>query len=206
MTAAGRSGASTRRALQEAAFGLFASRGFDDVTAADVAAAAGVSERTFFRHFASKDEVLEGDPGRLVTTVEAALLARPASEPPLVALGQAARALADLIEADVERYRLMLRLATRSPVLAARVLAAQSRWAETIASCLARRAGVDAAVELWPHVLARAAVGAAGAALDRWIDGGGHPGALGPLFGEAIGVLASGPPPAASPVDIARER
>ena len=50
----------SRGRLQEAALALFSERGFDQTTAAQIAARAGVTERTFFRHFADKREVLFG--------------------------------------------------------------------------------------------------------------------------------------------------
>ena len=50
----------TRDRLQAAATELYVSRGYDRTTAADIAQAAGVTERTFFRHFADKREVLFG--------------------------------------------------------------------------------------------------------------------------------------------------
>lgn len=53
-----RDGDATRSKLQHTALGLFDERGFDATTAADIAAAAGVTERTFFRHFADKRDVL----------------------------------------------------------------------------------------------------------------------------------------------------
>lgn len=52
----------TRAALIAAALGLFEERGFDNATAAEIASRAGVSQMTFFRHFASKDAVLVADP------------------------------------------------------------------------------------------------------------------------------------------------
>lgn len=48
----------TRRALREAALRLFVERGFEPTTAADIASSVGVTERTFFRHFADKRDVL----------------------------------------------------------------------------------------------------------------------------------------------------
>ena len=50
--------AGTRERLQRAALDLFAARGYDGVTVAEIAAGAGTTERTFFRHFADKREVL----------------------------------------------------------------------------------------------------------------------------------------------------
>jgi len=51
----------SRGRLQEAALALYSERGFDQTTAAQIAARAGLTERTFFRHFADKREVLFGD-------------------------------------------------------------------------------------------------------------------------------------------------
>src|SRR3954454_15049082 len=53
-----RSGAEARRRLRQASLELYQERGFDQTTAAEIAARAGVNERTFFRHFPDKREVL----------------------------------------------------------------------------------------------------------------------------------------------------
>ncbi len=60
LAAVGRWQPDSRGRLQEAALDLFAERGFDQTTAAEIAARAGLTERTFFRHFADKREVLFG--------------------------------------------------------------------------------------------------------------------------------------------------
>ena len=53
-----RSGAEARRRLQQAALELYRERGFDQTTTAEIAARAGLNERTFFRHFASKGDLV----------------------------------------------------------------------------------------------------------------------------------------------------
>ena len=60
-----RDGKKVRRHLQEAALELYRERGYDQTTAAEIAAKAGVTERTFFRHFTDKREVLFDDGGAL---------------------------------------------------------------------------------------------------------------------------------------------
>jgi AcrR family transcriptional regulator len=55
----------SRGRLQEALLALFAERGFDQTTAAEIAARAGLTERTFFRHFTDKREALFGGAGLL---------------------------------------------------------------------------------------------------------------------------------------------
>lgn len=84
----------TRRALRQAAAGLFAERGFMETTVADIAEVANVSERTFFRYFDSKEMLLLPDSIELFAQIEEAFWARPASETPLEA---ACAALGDAV-------------------------------------------------------------------------------------------------------------
>lgn len=82
-----------RRLLREdigrSAISLFAERGFDNVTVSDIAAAVGISERTFFRYFTTKDELLLDYQGRLWNRLVDMLAARPPEEGPVTALRQA---------------------------------------------------------------------------------------------------------------------
>ena len=79
----------TRHALRAQAAALFAERGFAGTTIADIAAGANVSERTFFRYFDSKEELLLPDSADLFAHVEQALAERPAAEDPLTAVRNA---------------------------------------------------------------------------------------------------------------------
>src|SRR2546427_8399298 len=72
--------------IERAAIRVFVDRGYESVTVADLAAAAGVSRRTFFRYFASKDDVLWAQSDRLQARVLAALQRRPSTEPPVEAV------------------------------------------------------------------------------------------------------------------------
>src|SRR3984957_12045318 len=87
----------SRGRLQEAALALYSDRGFDQTTAAEIAARAGVTERTFFRHFADKREVLFGGAevlrGRIVSGVAGA----PAEDTPLEAVARGLDAAATLL-------------------------------------------------------------------------------------------------------------
>ena len=76
----------TREALQAAAERLFAQRGAADTTVRDIAAAAGVTERTFFRYFASKQDLIISGGLPWMGLVQEAIRRRPLSEPPLTAI------------------------------------------------------------------------------------------------------------------------
>jgi AcrR family transcriptional regulator len=84
----------THRSLVEAAGRLFQQRSFEAVTVRDIAAAAGVGERTFFRYFPSKESLVLQQVRDLIPMLEAAIRARPAAEPPLTALRNAVLELA----------------------------------------------------------------------------------------------------------------
>ena len=70
-----------RQRLQHAALELYGERGFDRTTAADIAALAGVTERTYFRHFPDKREVLFDGAAALAASLADAVLNAPAGLP-----------------------------------------------------------------------------------------------------------------------------
>src|SRR5690349_11408208 len=76
----------SRRRLHEAAFALYAERGFDNTTVAEIANRAGLTERTFFRHFADKREVLFAGSEVLQQAMVSAVAAAPESAAPLDAV------------------------------------------------------------------------------------------------------------------------
>jgi AcrR family transcriptional regulator len=78
--------AATRRAIQDAADAMFAAKGFGTTTVREIADAAGVTERTFFRYFPSKEALLVEDILSWLPTLGDAIRARPADETPLDAL------------------------------------------------------------------------------------------------------------------------
>lgn len=104
----------TQAALAEAGAELFASRGFDETTTNDIAEAADVSQRTLFRHFASKEAVLYGDMDDLIFELRDALASRPSDEPVLVVVHNAITSLAENFERHRGRRLLQARLAACS--------------------------------------------------------------------------------------------
>lgn len=84
----------THNALVQAATRLFQEQGYEATTVRDIAAAAGVGERTFFRYFPSKESLVVQQVRETIPLLAAAIRKRPAEEPPLVALREAVLDLA----------------------------------------------------------------------------------------------------------------
>jgi AcrR family transcriptional regulator len=94
-----RSGEHVRRRLQETALALYCEHGYDATTAAEIAAAAGVTERTFFRHFPDKREVLFAGDDIFRDTLARAIAEIPGNTTaPLDVLAQAFPAMLPILE------------------------------------------------------------------------------------------------------------
>ncbi|WNM36763.1 TetR family transcriptional regulator [Streptomyces sp. Li-HN-5-11] len=157
--------------LSEAALQLLALKGFDGVTIDEIAAAAGVSKRTFFRYFASKEDVVVQHLADMGTGMRTELAARPVEERPSVALRHAVwasmTACADHSD-HAERALNVVRLILRTPALRARFLERQAQWRDDLAVELARRLGLDADTDLYPQLAAGMALTAFDSVLRRW--------------------------------------
>lgn len=161
----------TRAIIEDAAWGLFATRGYDDVTLAEVADEAGVGLRTVYRYFPHKDALLDGDSDAVLATVELALATVPPGTPLSEVLRRAAAEVVARVgqDWDPDRARLALRLAGESPAVAARLLAHDAARTAVLAAEIARRLGTGAC-DLRPAVLAAAAGAAIREALVRWVS------------------------------------
>ena len=154
-----------RNRIEEAALELFIERGFEGATTAEIAARAGLTERTFFRHFADKREVLFGGQAEFQEFLVESVMAAPAEAPPLDTIVGAFTRIADEIFEErrvlvekrnavigaVEglRERELLKLAALSRALAG---ALQSRGASALAASLTAETGVTVfkvAFERW---------------------------------------------------------
>ena len=137
-----RSGEPARQRLQQAAIELFGERGYDHTTAAEIAARAGVTERTFFRHFPDKREVLFDGQAKLRGLLTGAIAKAPAKLKPLETLCWAFRSIEQLLE-DNRPYSLpRQQVIDRSPALQERELSKVAALAEALALALRQR-GVD---------------------------------------------------------------
>jgi AcrR family transcriptional regulator len=159
-----------RAGLAEAALGVLGERGFDGVTIDDLAQAAGISRRTFFRYFPSKEEVVisafDDAAGELVEAVRG----RPASEAPLLVLRHALTTTLERFIREPARTRALLRLIQATPALRAQFLDRQDRWREELGREVARRLPAGRARALLARLAAAVALGTVDAALAVWTE------------------------------------
>jgi AcrR family transcriptional regulator len=160
--------------LRNAALMLLATRGFDAVTVDEIAAAAGMSRRTFFRYFASKEDVVVSFMADMADDIAAELATRPAAEPPSVALRHAFwMPLAGCTDHPdhTERSRVVVRLVLDNPSLEARWLEHQLHCRTELAAELATRRGLDPISDPYPPLAAGMALLAFENVLRRWRPG-----------------------------------
>ncbi|EDY59322.1 transcriptional regulator [Streptomyces sviceus ATCC 29083] len=149
----------TREALLRVAIELFTSRGYEQTTVDDIADAVGVSQRTFFRYFAGKEDAALALDAMTVSNFVDSVRARPPHEPPLEALRQAVLqgwdTLHEVVESvvPVERFLGMYRVIESTPVLLAAHLRRSAEVEEVLARVLAEREGLDAATDPRPRLL-----------------------------------------------------
>lgn len=156
------------REIEEAAIRLFAERGYENVTAADIAEAIGVSRRTFFRYFASKDQVLQAHAMRLQARVVRALERRPADEAAAVALCNAFLDTADVGGDDRESMLLRNRI-LRDYQEHSGWAVMSSEIAGELTDLVAARMGVDPNTDMLPGLLVATIWAATDTATGHWL-------------------------------------
>lgn len=193
----------TREQLAATALRLFDERGFEAVSVAEVARAAGVTEKTVFNHFATKEDLVYSGDQRFEAALVDAIDARAAGTPVAGAVGaflldRYARFGDD--PARRERQAVLARLVTASPALQARERQLLARYAATLRGHIARELGADGDDDLRPQLIAEALVAAHGvviAAFRRATLSGAPPEVYGPRVlaaaREAFGLLAGLP-------------
>ncbi|ARP70047.1 TetR family transcriptional regulator [Streptomyces pluripotens] len=148
----------TREALLRTALELFTTQGYEHTTVDEIAEAVDVSQRTFFRYFAGKEDVAFAVQEMTEAHFVAAVRARPAHEAPMEALRQAMLEGWDAIRGTVESavpvelYLRMYRTIESTPALLAAHLLRSAATEETIARLLAEREGVDVDTDLRPRL------------------------------------------------------
>jgi AcrR family transcriptional regulator len=131
-----------RGRLQRAAFELFGERGYDRTTAAEIAARVGVTERTFFRHFADKREVAFDGEAEMLAGLTAAVAAAPKDLEPMGVLLWTFQAFEKTFEENRPFNRPRQAIIASTPALRERQVAKAAAMTAALAEALAKR-GVD---------------------------------------------------------------
>lgn len=168
-----------RGRLEAAALDLYVERGFEHTTVEEIAKRAGLTERTFFRHFADKREVLFGGSELLRALLTGAVADAPPG-PPIDAVAAALRATGPLFEQRRALVRRRQKVIAANPELQERELVKMASLTAALTDALCRR-GVD---ESTAALAAEAGIAVFRVAFKRWVEGAGKE--LSDLIGEDL--------------------
>jgi AcrR family transcriptional regulator len=157
----------SRGRLEEAAMELFSERGFEQTTAAQIAERAGLTERTFFRHFADKREMLFDGSPRLQQLFVDAVAGAPATATPFEAVTAGLEAVSAFF-VDLDHSRGRQAIIDSDASLQERELIKMSRLSSAIAGALRERGVTEPAAS----VLGQATVGVFHVAFSNWVADG----------------------------------
>ena len=163
----GRPPSTSRRELQLIALRLFTERGFENTTIEQIAAEAGVSERTFFRYFTTKASVLWAEFETEVETIRASLAAVSDEVPMMDAIRCAVVAANHYRAEDVPEMRQRMNLIATVPALSFSAAEHYEAWEQAVREFAGRRLG-QPAESLYPLAVGRATLAVCRAAYDRW--------------------------------------
>jgi AcrR family transcriptional regulator len=181
--------AQIRADIRRAAFRLFVERGYDAVTTEEIATAAGVSPRTFFRHVPAKEELLLAPVRYGGAAIVNLLEGRPAVESPDVALINAIITRTRSFEqADTDEWREALLVV---PDLLDKVTVHRAADKERATKLIAERMGVDPEDDMRPGLLVQLAFAAADFAFQQWVRQSGKPWPLDRYVTDALEAVKS---------------
>ncbi|MGO9052378.1 MAG: TetR family transcriptional regulator [Streptosporangiaceae bacterium] len=173
-----------RGRLEQAALELYVERGFEQTTVAEIAKRAGLTERTFFRHFADKREVLFWGAGELQELLVSTLASAPDSAAPIDAVAAALESVEAVFSERREFSRQRQRVIAANVELQERELIKLATLSAALAAVLRRRGVADPAAEL----AAEAGIAVFKITFQRWVDPGNQQ-AFGALVRESLAEL-----------------
>jgi mycofactocin system transcriptional regulator len=185
----GRPRATSRAELERVGFDLFARQGFEYTTVDDIAAAAHISRRTFFRYFASKNDLVWGDFEEHLHRLRALLSGTDPDLPTMDALRDAIVEFNRFDPVDVPWHAQRMRLILRVPTLQADATLRYASWRAIVAEFVAHRTGLSPDAFL-PRLIGNSALAAAMTAYEHWLSAPGTD--LSALLGQAIEQLDAG--------------
>ena len=156
----------SRGRLEQAALALYGERGFENTTVAEIAARAGLTERTFFRYFADKREVLFWGAGTLQELLVSAVVSAPDSAAPIDAVAAALEAAGALLQERRESARQRHTVIAANTELRERELIKLASLASALADTLRRRGVRDPAATL----TAETGIAVFRVAFERWAN------------------------------------
>ena len=165
----GRRRSTTPHQITDVAIELFAARGFDDVSVDDVAEAAGISRRTLFRYYASKNAIPWGEFDTHLEHLHDLLDSVDKQVPLGEALRTALLAFNTFDESETVRHRQRMRVILQTAELQAYSMTMYAGWREVIAGFVARRSGAKT-TDLFPQTVAWTMLGVALSAYEYWLS------------------------------------
>jgi TetR/AcrR family transcriptional regulator, regulator of mycofactocin system len=165
----GRRRVTSQAELEQVAFELFAANGFEQTTIEDIAAAAGIGRRTFFRYFPSKNDIPWGMFEVELERMRARLKACPRDVHLMDAIRVALVDFNKVEPAQIPRHRRRMELILRVPALLAHSTLRFAAWRDVVAEFVAERTG-QRPDSLAAQAIAYAILGVAVAAYEQWLD------------------------------------
>ncbi|WP_313673382.1 mycofactocin system transcriptional regulator [Mycolicibacterium sp.] len=164
----GRRRSTTPEQIADIALDLFVAYGFGEVSVDDVALGAGISRRTLFRYYASKNAIPWGDFDAHLRHFTALLDGTDPDLPLGTALRSALLDFNTFDDSETERHRQRMRVILQTPELQAYSMTMYAGWREVVASFVARRTGTRPQ-DLTPQTIAWLMLGVALAAYEHWL-------------------------------------
>lgn len=183
--------AAAQEEIVDAALKLFLDQGFDATTIDQIVAVVGISRRSFFRYFGTKEDVVLGDLVSRGAAIAEALSARPRDEGPWEALRAAMHESAESTMPDSQAGLALGRMLYETPSLHARHLEKRLRWQEMLVPLIAARLGGDQeSATLRSSAIVSSALACLDAASQAWIASDGTRD-LAVLYDEAVEAVRS---------------
>ncbi len=164
----GRPRVTSRATLERLAFELFARQGFDETTVDDIAAAAGIGRRTFFRYFASKNDLVWGDFEDQLQRLRELLEAEGTRATMMDALRRAVVEFNRFDTREVPWHRQRMKLILRVPTLQADATLRYASWRRIVTDFVAERTGLPPSAML-PRLAGYTVLSASIAAYEHWL-------------------------------------
>lgn len=168
LSAVGRPVATSHGEIEQAAFRLFAQRGFEGTTLDAIAAEVGVGRRTLFRYFESKNDIPWGQFDRTLEDFRQLLAATPTDLPLWEAVHRGVLAFNDFPTGAEPPHRDRMRLILTTPALQAHSVLRYAQWRAVIAEYVAGRLSL-AADDLLPRTVGQVSLALALTAYDAWL-------------------------------------